>query len=463
MAITLAGAVGAAADNVALPAHTAGDLIVIFAYTALNSTIPTAVSGYTVINQGAGNNNGHVLAYKKATSSAEVSGSWTNATGVVAHVYKGSAGSPVGGNAQATGLADPAVHPAVALNVTNGTSWVANFLGVRSVASTVANAPAGMTTRTSGQTSTQGAYGSYDTNAGVASWSAANQSLTPSGNRYRIASVEIIAEAVGNPPISGASSSTVSNVTGFASSTLRLTAVDAGSIGAVTSTAAAALVIAANGNATLGQVTGLAASVLPIRGSAANQLEAVTSTAYGTLALRATANSNIDAVIGQAQAGFISNEPINASLSVTLGAVLGTAQASLPIAGAGDTALGAVTGLGGAAVPIRGMAASELGSVVSTSQATLAIRLEADLQVADVTAYAEAEIKIGSYNYTQIDDFTSFAYALGYKPLTVPEQRRAKADSETRFAIADSEVRFTIADNEVRKATADNESRRTGA
>ena len=82
------GTVYAAATSVTLPTHQAGDLIVVAAVRYGNTTVPSLPAGYTSLLTSA-TTHGRRLGYKIAASSSETSGTWTNASTVVAAVYRG--------------------------------------------------------------------------------------------------------------------------------------------------------------------------------------------------------------------------------------------------------------------------------------------------------------------------------------------------------------------------------------
>lgn len=327
MPISFIGQASAVADNVAIPAHVADDLIVIFAYRSASTVTPTVPAGFTTINSGSANTNGHALAWKIATSSSETSGTWTNAEGIIAHVYRGASG--IGGQAQATNIVDPAAFPGITMTVTDGTSWVAGFIGTRGRTSTVNNSPTGMVNRAS-VTLTSGSVGSDDTNGGVSSWTGANMTLTPAGNRYRIAVVELVATA---------------------------------------------------GPAT---VTGNAAAVAPILTLTAPVASASGAQVIGTVS---------GAVSAVAPVLTLSAPVASASGSLTVGTVTGSASATAPIltlsapvaSGTGSQATGTITGTGSAVAPVltlsapvvAAMGAFSEGGVVSTPIRTLQLTARA--------------------------------------------------------------------------------------
>lgn len=78
----------ALATSLTMPTHAAGDLIIIYAYRA-GIPGPTVPDGtWTVLDAGSTTANSDVTAFKFAASGSETTGTWTNATGVIVHVYR---------------------------------------------------------------------------------------------------------------------------------------------------------------------------------------------------------------------------------------------------------------------------------------------------------------------------------------------------------------------------------------
>jgi surface protein len=74
-----------------LPAHQVGDLIIAFAFreeSTASVALPTIPTGWTSIDTANGNRFAARVAYRVATSSGTVSGTWTNATTVIFLVYR---------------------------------------------------------------------------------------------------------------------------------------------------------------------------------------------------------------------------------------------------------------------------------------------------------------------------------------------------------------------------------------
>lgn len=194
MAIAFIDKATVAGNSVALPSHVAGDIIVIYAYRSSSALAITKPADYTNILNGVANTNADCLAYKFAASSSETSGTWANAEGLIAEVYRGVSG--IGASLAYTNVTTPFAYPALTLNVTVGTSWVAAFAGIRIATQAPETGPSGMTNRSS-QIITSGELASHDTDGGVSSWAGGNGGAT-GGNRHRINTVELLAAASGS-------------------------------------------------------------------------------------------------------------------------------------------------------------------------------------------------------------------------------------------------------------------------
>jgi hypothetical protein len=156
MAITISGTPGAAAANtITIPTHRPNDIIVIFAYRDGSTTIPTqpassgTIPSWQIINSDSGGNtNSSRCSYARATASNHTSGTWTNATGLIAIVLRGvDLGNPVGGQAQAGTVGnDTTTVPQITPINLSGSSMFLSFVGHRTV-SAWSTAPAGYTRR----------------------------------------------------------------------------------------------------------------------------------------------------------------------------------------------------------------------------------------------------------------------------------------------------------------------------
>jgi methionine-rich copper-binding protein CopC len=185
-----------------LPTHQAGDLILAFAYRDGNNTAPTVPSPFTAVATGTGSGGGgaansSVVGSFLATGSDTSSGTWTNATSVVFHVYRGTSGAGAIVGTSATNSTS-VTYPALTLQVTNGSSWVAGFAGHQSTNTALETAPTGMTNRSNVQDATDEAAG-HDTDGGVSSWSQQTVNVGGTGASWRSWTVEIV-DADTDPP-----------------------------------------------------------------------------------------------------------------------------------------------------------------------------------------------------------------------------------------------------------------------
>lgn len=196
MAISRVGAASADAATITIPGiYQAGDILVIYSFRNA-TTSPTLPSGWTDFGSSSAGASSYRLGYKIATSASETSGTWTNATGLVCHVYRGQSTSktPLRITASSTNT-----NTNVGYNQFNlqcpGTSWLIGFAAVKSITSTIGNAPSGMTL----VTDTIGANCEYvgsDTNGTyglTGMWPSTNVALGVSAE-WRSIVVELFAE-----------------------------------------------------------------------------------------------------------------------------------------------------------------------------------------------------------------------------------------------------------------------------
>lgn len=184
-----------------IPAHQAGDLILCWAYRDGSNTLPTLPTGqdWTSLDGVTGaNTNAARLVAKIADGSSETTGTFTSATSVVVAVYRPKPGYSAtwGAVAAATGASTTVSYPAVSLQNTDGSSWVAGFAGHRSTNTALETPPTGMVNRATVVDGTDEAA-AHDTNSGVSAWSATSVSVGGTSSGWRAATVEI---RVSGPP-----------------------------------------------------------------------------------------------------------------------------------------------------------------------------------------------------------------------------------------------------------------------
>lgn len=191
-AISFIGQASANAASVTLPAFSAGDVAVVFAYRDNNATAPLLPGGWTNILNGGANTNAARIGYRILQAGDTTTGTWTNATQIVVHVYRGvDSATSIGASAAAGASSITVSYPALTLQITDGTSWVAGFGGYRTNSSNIQNAPTGMTNRSDIVGASAGEAAGHDTNGGVSSWSAQNVTVSGSATGYRSFTVEL--------------------------------------------------------------------------------------------------------------------------------------------------------------------------------------------------------------------------------------------------------------------------------
>jgi hypothetical protein len=191
--ISFISAAAAASDSVAIGTHAAGDTIITWTFNDGVATAPSLPSGWINVFPLTGSLTGVRLAYKVAQSSSETSGTWTNADGIIAVVYRPAAsnvlvpGLGAGNLATSTTVNYAAI--AVANDRTNTDQWILGFAAMRSDANALETAPSGMTNR-SNLVGTGWEMASHDTNANASSWASTNVSVTNSAT-WRTATCQL--------------------------------------------------------------------------------------------------------------------------------------------------------------------------------------------------------------------------------------------------------------------------------
>ena len=141
--------------SVTIPAHQAGDLLVIFANRFDSTTIPTLPSGWTSAATKTGTSRAGRVGYRVATGSGTTSGTWTGAQTTLVWVLRDHGGIGAAAVDAATTLP--------ALTLTGSSSWVG---ALQSGSELLPAVPSGMTSRNSSAWASRVA----DTNGTVSSW-----------------------------------------------------------------------------------------------------------------------------------------------------------------------------------------------------------------------------------------------------------------------------------------------------
>jgi hypothetical protein len=186
--LSYVGDAEAAAATVNLPAFTAGDVAVVFAYRNNNATAPSLPAGWTGLQNGGANTNSFRTGYRILVGGDTTTGTWTNATHIQVIILRGNNPTvPYGALAQANGAGNTLTAPALSLQHTDGTSWVIAFAGSKAT-----DANTKTLAGTTDEASTQGAL-NLATGRAVSSWAGGNYSATVNASGNEMAVVEILA------------------------------------------------------------------------------------------------------------------------------------------------------------------------------------------------------------------------------------------------------------------------------
>lgn len=190
--IEFVGSAQSFSDTVTIPAgHDTDDLLVIVAHTEGSGT-PSAPGGqgWTLHSgasrTGAGAKNWRVYS-KVATSESETSGTWSGiggTGGLICHVYRNASGLGAGDKLN-DGNSNPDI-PSLTLNVTDGSSWVMYW------AMALASEAWSSFNRRQLLTGDSNNAVSFDTDAGVASWSGQSNISNSNSADWGSMAVEIL-------------------------------------------------------------------------------------------------------------------------------------------------------------------------------------------------------------------------------------------------------------------------------
>lgn len=181
----VSGAVGNPGSP-AMPAHTAGDLLIGFAYR--NDGANPGTGGWTSLTTGGAGSHFWRIIYKIASSSSEPAPGFTGTTGVLLAVYRDTEG--LGSYDVATGgTGVPFTYPALTPSRADGTSVVAGFIVAPVGTAGSQTPPDGMVNRVTGSLGGNGRLSLHDTDGGVTAY--AGGTATNGGSQWRLAVVEI--------------------------------------------------------------------------------------------------------------------------------------------------------------------------------------------------------------------------------------------------------------------------------
>jgi len=210
MALSFIGATSSVTETTSIPVgHVAGDLMLVFAFRVGVKTAPTLPSGWTSVGVNTGFASASVVAYKIATSATEVSGTWTNASGIVCHVYRGqkTGATPVINSSGAAATSTTVNYSGIVTMAEPGTSWVVRFAGHASNNTALETAPSGHTLRTNTAGASSVEVSGFDTNGSVATSSYASLGVSGTSADWITKTIEILEGTVTVPPDTSASGS----------------------------------------------------------------------------------------------------------------------------------------------------------------------------------------------------------------------------------------------------------------
>jgi len=206
MTVSFVGSASTEATSVTLPAHQAGDLILIFAGRTGAATVPTIPAGWRFASQTTQSGTtppaiGCSVGWKIATSSAETSGTWTGATMLLAVVIRDDANLLVIGGIGKTNTSGTTTvnYPVLGLNSTQSVQamrWTSSYILlpviVTSNTSDIDTPPTASTSKIVSLAGTAAIeMAIHRTNAEVASWASTNYTANESV-RYATWAIEIL-------------------------------------------------------------------------------------------------------------------------------------------------------------------------------------------------------------------------------------------------------------------------------
>jgi len=205
MTVSFVGSASAEATSVTLPAHQAGDLILIFAGATGTTSPPSVPAGWRFAAQSSASGTtppsfGASVGWKIAASSAETSGTWTGASMVLAVVMRDDTNVLViGGIGKATASSATVNYPVLLLNTgqsVQGMRFTSSYVLLPVMATTnssdIDTAPTAQTTTIISRAGTAAIeMAIHRTSAEVASWASTNFTANATV-RYASWTIEIL-------------------------------------------------------------------------------------------------------------------------------------------------------------------------------------------------------------------------------------------------------------------------------
>lgn len=194
----------AAATTLTMPAHQAGDMLVMWAHNKSSTTVPTLPAGWSAwptTPSASGNTNAARLAYKFAASSSETSGTWTSATSLICVNYRNASG-PSTAVAWTNSVGTTMTYPALSNNATNDNSVIFRAGAHR----TATNLGQGLASTTATSAISAWAFAQSDPSHNLTFYDGGYGNLIPATSA-RLETVPnsgwttVTAEVLGNPPV----------------------------------------------------------------------------------------------------------------------------------------------------------------------------------------------------------------------------------------------------------------------
>lgn len=194
MAISFVGAANGTA-SATLPTFQSGDIAVVFAFRDGSTTNPSIPAGWNNLsNTQDGTTCSASMGWRRLVEGDTTTGTWTNASILAVQVYRGCEPfiTPVILGGAGSGTTNTAVSMATfTMTRGDGTSWVAGFVGHRSVDTDLNTAWTGMTSRQNPLNATA-EMASQDTNGGVTSWSTQTRNIGGTGSGWLSRTFELL-------------------------------------------------------------------------------------------------------------------------------------------------------------------------------------------------------------------------------------------------------------------------------
>jgi len=184
--------------TVTIGTHAANDLIIICAYNDGANTLPTLPSGWFGLIGTSGSSTAVTIGWKLAASASETSGTWTNADGLIAVVYRSATGKMnipkvLSSNSATSATQTFGAQISGTFDENASDLWLAAFITNRNSSNALdTTVPTGFSNVTSTTDSSTWQIALHDTNATrTTAWTSTNITVTTS-NFYRTVTMALL-------------------------------------------------------------------------------------------------------------------------------------------------------------------------------------------------------------------------------------------------------------------------------